>query len=276
MSNQMPKGLKQLLDENVFEQTSEEIVELPLSDIKPNPYQPRTIFNRESINDLAKSIAEHGVIQPIIVKQMNGYYAIIAGERRYRASLKLGLETIPAIIRPYEKAKMIELALIENLQREDLSPTEEANAYVAMMRELDYNQTEVAKKVGKSRSYVTNVVGILSLPAEVLAMLDLKKISFGHARALSKLLDKARMLELANEIVDKNLSVRQIEEIVKNEDKRVVQKKKKKQATSTTYETYVKDRFGIKIKVDGKKIIIKPKSQKDFDELVELLLEEIK
>lgn len=276
MSNQLPKGLKALIDENVFEGSKEEINDIPLSEIKPNPYQPRIIFNKDSINDLAKSISEHGVIQPIIVKKMNGYYAIIAGERRFRACQKLGYETIPAIIRPYEKAKMIELSLIENLQREDLTPVEEAQAYVSMMRELDYNQTEVAKKVGKSRSYITNMVGILSLPNEVLAMLNMKKISFGHARALSKLLDKARMLELAHLILEKNLSVRQIEELVKNEEKRVVQRKKKKKHFATTYEGIFNNSFKVRIKVDNKKIVIKTKSNDDLENIVKLLLEEVK
>lgn len=275
MSNQLPKGLKALINENVFEGTKEEIVEIPLNQIRPNPYQPRTIFNKDSINELAKSIQEHGVIQPIVVKKMNGYYAIITGERRYRACQKLGYEMIPAIVRPYEKAKMIELALIENLQREDLTPVEEATAYVAMMRELDYNQTEVAKKVGKSRSYVTNMVGLLSLPNEILAMLNMKKISYGHARALSKLLDKGRMLELAHLILEKNLSVRQIEELVKNEEKRVVQRKKKKTRLATTYEGVFNNQFKVKIKVENKKIVIKTKSNDDLENIVKLLLEEI-
>ena len=166
------KTLLDLINENVTEPDNEQIIDLPLSKVKPNPYQPRKEFDKAALNDLASSIKEHGVIQPIIVKENAGEFIIIAGERRYRASLLAERETIPAIVRSYEKSKMIELALIENLQRQELSAYEEANAYALMIKELGYNQTDVAKHVGKSRSYITNMLGILTLPNEVLSMLQ--------------------------------------------------------------------------------------------------------
>lgn len=273
MANQLPKGLKDLLDENVFETSNEEIIELPLDQIKPNPYQPRTTFDEAALDELADSIKENGIIQPIIVKKMNGYYAIVAGERRYRASKKAGLNVIPAIVRPYEKSKVIELALIENLQREDLSCVEEAKAYSQMMSELGYNHSEIAKKVGKSRSYVTNMVGLLSLPEEVISMIESKKLSAGHARALSKLNNKERILELAHLVILRGLSVRALEEILKTEEKTNEQKRQKKPVA--IYEGLLKGTCKVKVKADGKKIIIRPKSNKQYEALLAILMEEL-
>lgn len=266
------KTLLDLINENVTEPDNEQIVDLPLSKVKPNPYQPRKEFDKAALNELAASIKEHGVIQPIIVKENGGEFIIIAGERRYRASLLAGCETIPAIVRTYEKSKMIELALIENLQREELSAYEEANAYALMIKELGYNQNEVAKHVGKSRSYITNMLGILSLPSEVLSMLQSGKISFGHARALSKLSDEQRIKELAHIIVMKSLSVRQIEELVKNEDKKVVQQARKtdKQIISKAIGD---NKLKIKIAVSKDKVTIKAKNHDELQEIVKWLME---
>lgn len=266
-------SLKSLMEENDYAgSNNEEVLEIPLSDIKPNPYQPRYIFDDEKIDELAKSIKEHGVFQPIIVKKMNGYYSIISGERRYRACEKLGLKTIPAIIRMYENSKMIELALIENLQREDLTPVEEAKAYRQIMRELNYTQAELGERVGKSRSYVTNILGLLELPEEVLNLVDSKKISMGHARALSKLSDKKRIIELAKIIVDKNLSVREIEELAQEEKKRVVVKKKAKRLEQyKSYEKTFKDKYNGRLKVVEGKITI----TLDNDEFLEDILNKL-
>ena len=253
------KTLLDLINENVTEPDNEQIIDLPLSKVKPNPYQPRKEFDKAALNDLASSIKEHGVIQPIIVKENAGEFIIIAGERRYRASLLAERETIPAIVRSYEKSKMIELALIENLQRQELSAYEEANAYVA-------------KHVGKSRSYITNMLGILTLPNEVLSMLQSGKLSFGHARALSKLSDGKRIIELAHIIVMKNLSVRQIEELVKNEDKKVAQQPRKtdKQIIS---KSIGKNNLKIKIAVSHDKVTIKAKNHDELQEIINWLME---
>lgn len=268
----MIKGLKELLEENVFESSHEEIVEIELNKIDPNPYQPRTTFKDDKIDELAASINEHGVIQPIIVKPVNSRYIIIAGERRYKACNKLGLKTIPAIVRTYEKSKSIEIALIENLQRENLSPIEEAKAFLMMMKELGYNQEDVAKRIGKSRSYVTNTLGILNLPDEVLTMLENGLISFGHARALSKLKDKDRAIELAKQILAEGLNVRDIEVLTRGEQK--TNQIEKKSSDRVVYNKIFNNRK-IKIVGDKNKITIKVSDGK-IQELIEWLLREIK
>ncbi|PKK96168.1 MAG: chromosome partitioning protein ParB, partial [Tenericutes bacterium HGW-Tenericutes-3] len=195
------------------------IEEVSLRDIKPNPFQPRRIFDEEKINELAQSIKEHGVFQPIILKRVKNGFIIVSGERRFRASQIVGLKTIPSIIRQYEEAKVAEIALAENLQRENLTPIEEAEAYKIVMSNLKLTQNELAEKVGKSRSHVTNTLGLLNLPEEVQNMLLTSQISMGHARALSKLENKAQVIKLAKLVVSKQLSVRQIEELTKIEDK---------------------------------------------------------
>ena len=273
MKTSEKRTLQSLINENVFEEDfKEEICELPLKKIKPNPYQPRYVFQDEQIEELAKSIKEHGVIQPIIVKKVNDSYVIIAGERRFRASKLLGLKTIPAIIRQYEKSKMIELALIENLQRENLSPIEEAKAYNQIMRELDLTQREVAERVGKTRSYVTNMLGLLNLPNEVLNLVDNKKLTMGHARALSKLLDRNRIIELAKTIVRKNLSVREVEELVQNEEKKTPVKKKE-ESIFKKEESRLTNKYNLKAKISSKKIVFTFKNEEEMKEFLKNLIE---
>jgi ParB family chromosome partitioning protein len=248
----------------------EVIEEISLSDIKPNPFQPRRIFDEEKINELAQSIKEHGVFQPIILKKVKEGYIIVSGERRYRATLKVGLKTIPSIIRQYEETKVAEIALAENLQRENLTPIEEAEAYKIVMKSLNLTQTDLATKVGKSRSHVTNTLGLLSLPLDVQQMLLTNQISMGHARALSKLEDHKQIIKLAQRIVSHQLSVRQIEELTKIEQK--TNKIERKSPTKFNHEeTRLSEALGYKVKVDEKKIVIYFKDQAPAD-VVERLL----
>ena len=226
------KGLEQLFDldnlsvENVsdFEKTlykemkTEEIVELNVSELRPNPYQPRTVFDEDALNELAESIKENGVIEPIIVKKSIKGYDVIAGERRLKASKIAGKETIPAIIRQLSDEKMAEIALLENLQRENLTALEEAMAYKSLIDKLNLTQEALAKKVSKSRSHITNMLGLLRLPKEVQEMIQNKKLTMGHARALSKLEDEEEIIKMAKEISDEKLSVRTTEE--KSSDKK--------------------------------------------------------
>jgi ParB family chromosome partitioning protein len=192
------RGLEQLfnnenldlesLEKRIYETaTKEEIVDLNLDELRPNPYQPRKTFNDESLAELSDSIREYGVFQPIIVKRSIKGFEIIAGERRVRASRLAGLTTIPSIIRNFTDEEMLEISLLENLQRENLNAIEEAIAYKSMVEKLGLTQDELSKKVGKSRSHVTNILGLLRLPTEVQTMIADDKISMGHARALSKL-----------------------------------------------------------------------------------------
>ena len=256
--NKTGRGLKELLDDNYVNiddiKDGEVVLKIELDKIKPNPYQPRKIFDEEKIDELAASISENGVFQPIIVKQFDDKYIIVSGERRYRACQKLKIATIPAIVRAYDESKVAEIALIENLQRENLTAMEEAVAYQNIMHELGLTQSELAKKIGKSRSYITNVVGLLSLPEEVANLVSEGKITSGHARPLSKLKDEKRIIEIANEIVSKNLNVRDVEEITKNEKKTKTIKvsSNKFVRTQNKLESYL----GCKVKVSEDKITI--------------------
>ena len=220
------KGLEQLFDldnlnvnnvsdfeKNIYEDTKhEEIVELDINELRPNPYQPRTIFDEDSLKELAESIKENGVFQPIIVKKSIKGYDVIAGERRLRASKLAGKKTIPAIIRQISDEKMAEIALLENLQRENLNPLEEAKAYKSLIEKLNLTQEQLAQKVSKSRSHITNMLGLLRLPGEVQDMVTTGKLTMGHARALSKIEDKEQIVKLAEDIQDKGLTVRDVEE----------------------------------------------------------------
>ena len=246
-----------LLDEHHIDDVLEgEIIEeILLSEIKPNPFQPRRLFDEEKINELAQSIKQHGVFQPIILKKVKNGYIIVSGERRYRATQKVGLPSIPSIIRQYEESKVAEIALAENLQRENLTPIEEAEAYKIVMANLKLTQAELAEKIGKSRSHVTNTLGLLNLPIEVQQMLLTNKISMGHARALSKLEDPKKVIKLANMIVTKQLSVRQIEELTKVEEK-TNKVERKKLPKYIERERFLTEQIGFKTKFDDKKITI--------------------
>lgn len=253
--------------------SSEEIVELNLSDLRPNPYQPRKVFDEEALNELAASIREHGVFQPIIVKKSIKGYDIIAGERRFRASKMAGLDKIPAIIRDFTDEQMMEIALLENLQREDLSVIEEALAYKSMIEHLNLTQDELSKRVGKSRSHITNILGLLRLPGEVQQMVSDGRITMGHARALSKLESRDEIIKLANKIVDDNLVVRDIENITS--DNQVVKKVKVNRKSSNNefkyLEDLLRDRFDAKVSVRGKKIQIFYDNNGDLNRILGIL-----
>ena len=264
--NKTGRGLKELLEDNYIDindiKDGEVVLQIELSKIKPNPYQPRKVFDEEKIDELAASISENGVFQPIIVKQFGDKYIIVSGERRFRACQKLKLDTIPAIVRAYDESKVAEIALIENLQRENLTAMEEAIAYQTIMRELGLTQAELAKKIGKSRSYITNVVGLLSLPEEVANLVSEGKITSGHARPLSKLKDEKRIIEIANEIVVKNLNVRDVEEITQNEKKTKTIKVSSNKFIRT--QNKLENYLGCKVKVSEDKIIINfPKEKRN-------------
>lgn len=252
-----PRTLADLLQEHHVDDVleGEVIDEIALEEIKANPFQPRRIFDQDKIDELAQSIREHGIFQPIIIKKVGKGYIIVSGERRYRAAQQVGLKTIPSIVRQYEESKVAEIALAENLQRENLTPIEEAEAYKVVMNHLSLTQTELAQKIGKSRSHVTNMLGLLNLPEETQNLLLTNQISMGHARALSKLENKDQINKLANMIVRKQLSVRQVEELTKTEDKT----NKIKRKPSTRYikeEKYLSSYLNHKVKIDEKKITI--------------------
>lgn len=200
-------------------QENEVIEQIPIRELKENPYQPRRHFDEEKIAELAVSIKEHGVLQPIIVKKSELGYYIVAGERRFRACKMLGLETIPAIVRDLDDRVMAEIALLENLQRENLTIVEEAIAYRTLIEKHGLTQQEVADRVGKSRSHVTNVLRLLSLPKEVQAMVEENIIEFGHAKILAGIDHEQLVLELAEKIGEEHLSVRSLEQLLSGENK---------------------------------------------------------
>lgn len=263
------------IEKNIYETAnSEEIIDIPLEQLRPNPYQPRTIFTDESLKELATSIKEHGVFQPIIVKRSIKDYEIIAGERRYRASKLAGLEKIPAIVRDFTDEQMMEIALLENLQRENLSAIEEAQAYYNLQNNLNLTQEELANKVGKSRSHITNMLGLLRLPNLVQEMVNKKQISMGHARVLSKLEDNEKIVELAKKIVDENFSVRRLEEMA-NETPGLERKVKIERKTSTSNYKYVEElleaKFDSRIKIKDNKIVINFINDADLNRILEII-----
>ncbi|MGM0435469.1 MAG: ParB/RepB/Spo0J family partition protein [Bacillota bacterium] len=251
------RNILDLIEENkVKPEQNERIQNLPVSDIRPNPNQPRVVFKKESLDELAKSIKNHGLIQPIIVKKDGGIYTLVAGERRLRAFKSLGKATIPAIIRDYNSIYSTEIALLENLQRENLTVIEEAVAYERVIKKLNLKHSELADKIGKSRSYVTNMLGLLSLPLNVIEALNNGELSMGHARILSKIDNEELVLLIANKIKNEGLSVRQTEALVrekKSDGKKVTSKhieNAKERAELKKYlEKEFNQRFGSKPKV---------------------------
>ena len=284
MSKALGKGLEQLFSEDVssfadFEnsiieeaKTNDSIVELSLDELRANPYQPRKNFDDDALNELAASIKEHGVFQPIIVKKSIKGYEIIAGERRVRASKLAGKTTIPAIIKDFSDDEMMQIALLENLQRENLTAIEEAKAYKNIIETMNITQDELARKVGKSRSHVTNILGLLKLPVSVQDMVLFNKLSMGHARVLSKLDDQDRIEDLANKIIDEDLSVRELESMIyDNNTTKVTNEKKEKNNEYKYIESYLKEKLGTSVKITNDKLSIKFSSVHDLNRILEIM-----
>ena len=278
------KGLEQLFssevldfdtfEDNIMETASEaDIIQIPLSEIRPNPYQPRKNFDKEALDELATSIRNYGVFQPIIVKKSIKGYDLVAGERRLRASKLAGLETIPAIVKDFSDAEMREIALLENLQRENLSSIELAWAYKGIIDSLHIRQEDLAARIGKSRSHVTNTLGLLRLPDDVQDMVRENKLSMGHARVLSKMEDNQKIEDLANRVVENNISVRDLETISSHDDvvKKVPITRQVKVNEYQYVEYGLRDVLGTKVKVENKKIEIYFDSKVDLTRILDIL-----
>lgn len=259
----------------------EEIIDISLNELRPNPYQPRKTFDEKSLQELANSIEQSGVFQPIIVRKsaVKGY-EIIAGERRFRASKLAKKETIPAIIREFDEESMMQVAVLENLQREDLNPLEEAEAYEMLMKNLKLTQAEVAQRLGKSRPYIANYLRLLSLPKLVKEMMQDDRLSMGQARTLLGLKNKEQILKLANRCVKENLTVRQLEQLVgimnESKDKKKVPRIiKEKPYYLRESEDRLMDKFGTNVEIhekEGKgKIEIEYLSQSDLTRILDIL-----
>jgi ParB family chromosome partitioning protein len=263
------RGLSDLIDENeVAISDKEEVLEVDINSIKTNPSQPRKYFDDKSINELKDSIIQYGLMQPIILRPVASGYNIIAGERRYRAAKLASLKTVPAIIRDYNSRLHTELALIENIQREKLSSIEEAAAFRKLIENYGYTHAELSKKIGKSRSYITNIVGLLNLPIDVAEMVLNRTISMGHARSLSKLSDEGKIRTLANKINKDNISVRELENLIS----------KPSITLNKSAENKIKNKLGFKsinIQVKPKKIVLEFKSNKDLKNALDKLNKDI-
>jgi ParB family chromosome partitioning protein len=267
------------LGENVSRETNQ-VVELKINEIEPNVNQPRKKFDDDKINDLAESIKNHGVIQPIIVTKKDNYYQIIAGERRWRASKKAGLKTVPAIIKNYDERKIREVSLIENIQRQDLNAIEAAKAIKELMEEHSLTQDQLSKTLGKSRSAIANSLRILNLDERVQGFVEEGKLSEGHARSLASVDSPQKQYKLALDIINMELSVRDAETITKDEKKAskkktTVKKNSKFEAIYKDLENKLKRYFGTKVlfkpNKDKGKIIIEYYSNEELDRILDLI-----
>jgi len=293
--NEIPKrralgrGLEELFNSEILDYSSvekqiveetnkDEIVKVKLSELRSNPYQPRKVFDEKALEELANSIKEHGVFQPIIVKKSIKGYEIIAGERRVKASLMAGLTEIPAIIRDFNDTQMMEIALLENLQRENLTAIEEANAYKKLQETLSITQEALANRLGKSRSHITNMLGLLNLPDNIQEDINTKKITMGHARVLSKLSDKKQQIDLEQKVIKDGISVRELEELTQEPKiiKTNPQKPKLHESNEYSYlQEELSEKLGTKVIIKKNKLEISFVNGNDLNRLLELMKIEV-
>lgn len=273
------KGLGALIP--MDEKGDENITEIPLKEIFANQNQPRKNFDEDKLKELAESMKEHGVLQPVILRKKTKGYELVAGERRWRAAKMAGLEKIPAIVKELSDADVMEIALIENLQREDLNPLEEAMAYKQLMDEFGMTQEELSKRVGKSRSQIANTVRLLNLEKEIKDLIADEKLTAGHARALLAIEDKNERIKLAKKISEENLSVRQIEEIVKvKSSKKNADKNKRNQDINPAFldiSEKLQGILGTRVKIKGSekrgKIEIEFYSEDELERILETIMQ---
>lgn len=278
MAKGLGKGLGAILK---IEADNEETVrEIKLKELRPNPYQPRKIFDQEALEELTQSILEHGILQPIIVRKSSiKGYEIVVGERRFRAAKEAKLETIPVVVREFSEQQMMELAILENLQREDLTPMEEASAYQLLMEKLQLTQEELAKRLGKSRPHIANHIRLLSLPPKIQELISNGTISMGHGRALLGLKRKEQMSAVVDKILKENLSVRQLEQLIQQLNEHVSRETNKPKRVKDVFireqESFLREKFGTTVHIKQSnnkgKIEIEFFSKQDLDRILELL-----
>ncbi len=280
----MARGLGKGLDAffaNIEPEQEETVKEISIKELRPNPYQPRKNFDQDSIDELKASIEKHGILQPIIARKSIKGYEIVVGERRYRAAKAAGLERIPVVVRELSEQQMMEMAVLENLQREDLTPIEEASAYQMLMERLNLTQEDLAKRLGKSRPHIANHLRLLSLPADIQDLITDGKISMGHGRALLGLKKKENMKKVAEKVIKEGLNVRQLEKLVQELNEYVPRETKKPKQEKSVFireqEAYLRERFGTTVNIkqyknkDKGKIEIEYFSKDDLERLIELL-----
>ncbi|KAA0566096.1 ParB/RepB/Spo0J family partition protein [Bacillus sp. CH30_1T] len=278
MAKGLGKGINALFTNIQTTQNEESVQEVSLKEIRPNPYQPRKIFEPQAIEELKDSILEHGILQPIIVRKTIKGYEIVVGERRYRAAKAAKLESAPVVVRELNEQQMMELAVLENLQREDLTPIEEGAAYQMLMDKLKLTQEELAKRLGKSRPHIANHIRLLSLPAPIQELISEGKLTMGHGRALLGLKNKKNLSTVVNRILKESLNVRQLEKIIQELNENVPRETKnteRKDVFIQEQESLLRERFGttVTIKQSKKKgkIELEFFSKEDLDRILELL-----
>lgn len=283
MSKRLGKGLDAIFGEDI-ESVLEDIQkgtsehggkksEIELKAIRPNPYQPRKTFDETKIQELAQSIKEHGVFTPILVRKSVQGYELIAGERRVRASKEAKLKTIPAIVLDFSEEEMMEISLLENIQRENLNAMEEAAAYQRLMERMEYTQEKLAQRVGKSREYIANTLRLLKLPKSIQQLVSENQVSMGHVRPLITLEDEGQAYDIATRIVDEGLSVRAVEKLVK--EAKAAPAKPKEEKVRNHNLVYVEEimqgKLQTKVKVDNHAITISYNDTKDLNRILEIL-----
>lgn len=244
---------------------------IPVSEIRPNPYQPRKIFNKEALEELSLSIQQHGVFTPILVKKSISGYELITGERRWRASKMANLEEIPAIVVDFDDQQMMEVALLENVQREDLNVIEEAKAYEQLIQRLNYTQEQLAHRIGKSREHITNTLRLLRLPEEVQEKVTSKQLSMGHARALLGLKDEELMKKIAKQTIQQGLSVRKVEQLVKAQSQKKEEPKQEEGVFVKDAKRKLEEYFQTSVHIGTHNISIHYENEEDLNRILELL-----
>ena len=254
-----------------MEVESQQQSKIPVNEIRPNPYQPRKVFNDEALKELSSSIKQHGVFTPILVKKSIQGYDLIAGERRLRASKLAGLENIPAIIVDFDDQEMMEIALLENIQREDLNVIEEAKAYEKLIQRLGYTQEQLAHRVGKSREHITNLLRLLKLPEDVQEYVVNKQLSMGQVRALLWLKTESSMRKIAKQAIDQGLSVRKVEQIVKDTNNKKTVEKPKEDIYVKAAKEKLQEFFQTSVSISKNSISIHYENKEDLNRILELL-----
>ena len=244
---------------------------IPVSEIRPNPYQPRKIFNKEALEELSLSIQQHGVFTPILVKKSISGYELITGERRWRAAKMANLEEIPAIVVDFDDQQMMEVALLENVQREDLNVNEEAKAYEQLIQRLNYTQEQLAHRIGKSREHITNTLRLLRLPEEVQEKVTSKQLSMGHARALLGLKDEELMKKIAKQTIQQGLSVRKVEQLVKAQSQKKEEPKQEESVFVKDAKRKLEEYFQTSVHIGTHNISIHYENEEDLNRILELL-----
>ncbi|RPJ94897.1 ParB/RepB/Spo0J family partition protein [Rummeliibacillus sp. TYF005] len=277
MAKALGKGLGALFqDQELLE--SDKVTQTAIRDIQENPFQPRKVFDKESLQELAQSIKEYGILQPIILRKKGAKFEIVVGERRFRAAKLANLTVVPSVIRDFDDIKMMELAILENLQREDLTPIEEAEAYHSLMEHLGLTQEELSKRLGKSRPHIANHVRLLTLPKDVQKLVNDGKLTMGHGRTLLGLKNKKQIPMIAEKVMKQHLNVRQLEALVHSLNEKVpreTKKKMKKDIFIEEKESQLRDYFGTNVlikKTKNKgKIEIEFFSEDDLERILDLL-----